>query len=247
MLAVDRPARSITVSHRAIPKRMPAMAMPFHVERPDELAGLEPGSRVEFRVSGSMARHIRVQTARSEGLGDGEKLELKTPPERVAIGQAMPDFTLTDHDGRPVRLSDFRGRMVAVNFIYTRCPLPEVCPRLSAGFARVQRRFAERMGRDLILLSLTLDPQFDTPEVLSKYARTWRSTENWRFLTGSLDEIRRVATRFGLVFWPEEGLLVHTSSTGVIARDGTLAALVEGSSYDPQQLCDLIETVLEKR
>ena len=218
VLRADPARATLTVSHRDIPGYMPAMTMPFPVRKPAELAGLRPGMRVRFDLAGGKARHIRVERAST---GD---IQLPAAPAPVAVGQAMPDFTLTDERGREIRLSALRGQVVAVDFIYTRCPLPEVCPRLSANFARLQRRFGAR----LTLLSITLDPQYDSPAVLA----------------GDLREIEKIAARFGLVQWPEEGAIVHTSQTGVIARDGTLAAVVEGSTYQAGQLLDLIESLL---
>jgi protein SCO1/2 len=177
----------------------------------------------------------------------GDRIALPPNPDRVPVGAPMPDFTLTDQSSRPVRLSDFKGKVVAVDFIYTRCPLPDVCPRLSANFARLQSRFRERMGRDLMLLSITIDPQYDTPQVLLGYAKIWNARpDGWRFLTGQDAAIEVVARRFGMSYWPEEGLITHTSQTGVIARDGRLAAQVDGSSFTPSQLGDLIQLELEK-
>jgi protein SCO1/2 len=104
------------------------------------------------------------------------------------------------------------------------------------------------MGTGLVLLSITIDPQYDTVEVLAEYARIWRANaEGWRMLTGSREHIGEVASRFGLVYWPEEGAITHTSTTGVIARNGRLAALIEGSSYDPMQLGDLIASLWEEK
>jgi len=149
----------------------------------------------------------------------------------------MPDFTLTDQAGRAVKLSDFRGQFVAVDFIYTRCPMPDVCPRLSANFARLQKRFAGK----IILLSISLDPEYDTPAVLSEYAQRWRADSGmWRFLTGPVDDVRRVSGRFGVVYWAEEGAITHTSSTAIVDREGRLRAVVEGSSFTSQRLIDLV-------
>lgn len=241
VLAVDRQGQSITVSHREISGYMPAMVMPFRVRDSRSLDGLHPGARITFRLSNGAASKIRKVASGAEGVNEGDAIPIPVPPEKIAIGQPVPEFELTDQLGRPVRLSALKGRVVAVNFIYTRCPLPEVCPRLSAGFARIQRRFRDRMGTDLVLLSITIDPQYDTVEVLAEYARIWRAdSSGWHMLTGPHDRIREVAARFGLVYWPEEGAITHTSVTGVIARDGRLAALIEGSSYDPAQLGDLI-------
>jgi protein SCO1/2 len=245
VLRVEREKQTVVVSHNAIPRYMPAMAMPFRVRRAAELDGLAAGERVNFQLvvhrGQSFARSFRALAE------DGtDTIRLAPVAEKVAVGDPLPDFGLIDQSSRPVRLSDFRGKVVAVNFIYTRCPLPDVCPRLSANFARVQKRFGRRLGAELMLLSVTLDPQYDTPEVLTKYAKIWRANpEGWRFLTGDLREIQGVAGRFGMVYWPEEGLMTHTSQTCVVARDGRLAALVAGSSYSAAQLGDLIELELE--
>src|SRR5262249_37416410 len=145
------------------------------------------------------------------------------PVEKVAVGHPMPDFTLTNQHGDRVRLSGFKGKVVVAQFLYTRCPLPDVCPRLAASFSRIQRRFPERA--DLILFSITLDPTYDTPEVLSRYSMLWRPQSGWHFLTGTEEEIKRVAKCFGLIYWPEEGVITHNSTIGMIGRDGRVSAL----------------------
>ncbi len=168
-------------------------------------------------------------------------IALQPPKEKVTPGAEVPDFELTDQNGRRTKLSDFRGQVVAVNFLYTRCPLPEVCPRLAATFARLQRRF----GSGVSLFTITLDPTYDKPQVLSRYASLWRAdAANWRFLTGTMEEIRRTAALFGIVYWPEEGVITHTSSVAVLGRDGHLQTLVEGLAFDAQQLGDLVQTAI---
>jgi protein SCO1/2 len=236
VLAVDPASRTLTVSHREIPDYMPAMAMPFQVARGEPLEGLRSGSRVEFDLRGSLARRIRVVGAGN--LIDDVRLEPTS--EKLDVGEVFPDFTLPDQAGRTARLSDFAGRLVVVNFIYTRCPLPEVCPRLSASFAALQRRFASEIPARLILVSITLDPQFDVPDVLRRYAESVGARAGWSFLTGAKAEIEAVARRIGLVHWPEEGVIVHTSMTGLIGRDRRLVAVVEGSSFRLEQLADLV-------
>lgn len=252
VLRVDPERQNIVVSHRAIPGYMGAMVMPFRVRRAAEMQGLAPGSRVEFRLvvtkRSSFVQRVRSKGSDTEGIAEdgGEKIRLPRPAEQVVPGSVVPDFTLIDQSEHPVHFSDFRGKVVAVNFIYTRCPLPDVCPRLSANFARLQRKFAGRLGTDLVFLSVSIDPQYDTPAVLSRYAKIWGAkAEAWYFLTGDSREVEKAAGRFGLVYWPEEGLLTHTSRTGVVARDGRLVATVEGSSYSVDQLYDLIRMELE--
>jgi protein SCO1/2 len=238
------------VSHRAIPGYMGAMAMPFQALQARELQGLQPGDPVEFHLvvkrRSSHAEKVRVRQRSDLAVEGQSSLTLPAPKEQLGRGEAVPDFELTDQSHRRVRLSDFRGKVVALNFIYTRCPLPEVCPRLSASFMKLQNRFRQQLGAELVLLSITLDPQHDTPEVLDKYGARWGADgKGWRFLTGESSDIERIAARFGLIYWPEEGLLTHTSQTAIVGRDGRLAALIEGFSYEDQQLGDLVARQME--
>jgi protein SCO1/2 len=251
VLDVNPGDKTMIVSHRAIPGYMDAMAMPFRVRTATELDAVKRGDQVEFQLvvrrRTSLAETVRAGTsAEAANARPGEPpLPLPIPAEKLALGIPVPDFQLTNQLGRPIRLSDFDGRLVAVNFIYTRCPLPEVCPRLSANFAHLQKRFREQMGKDLVLLSITLDSQYDNATVLADYAKRWGARDGWQFLTGDSADIQRIARYFGLVYWPEDGLLTHTSQTGIVDRNGRLAALIEGSSYEEDQLGDLIARQLE--
>jgi protein SCO1/2 len=254
VVRVNQPDRSVLVSHREIPGLMKPMVMSFPVRHKAELSTLYPGAQIEgqlvLRNRNSFLEDIRVREGIPNGVVEdqGDSIALPAPAGKVEIASLVPDFHLTDQNGEIVRLSNLRGSVVAVNFIYTRCPLPEVCPRLSANFASIQRRFNTRMGQDLTLLSVTLDPQHDTPDELRKYARIWNArVEGWRFLTGSSEQVREVAERFGMSYWPEEGLITHTTMTALISRDGRLSASIEGSSYRPRELGDLIEKELEKQ
>ena len=213
--------------------------MPFIARDPRELAGLVPGSRITFHLEVS-PKATRISHIRRESTGIED---VPTPTlSKLSIGDPVPAFTLTDQTNHAIKLTDFRGSPVVLDFIYTRCPLPDVCPRLSANMARLQKRFGARVQ----LLSITLDPQFDTTEVLAAYAGRWQADPvNWRFLTGSEEQIRAVASHFGLVFWPEEGLITHTAVTAIIDAQGRLAALLEGSRFTSQQLLDLTTTTLE--
>jgi protein SCO1/2 len=234
VVAVDPTARTMLVSHRPIEHYMPAMMMPFRVEDAKELARLHPGARVEFDLSvdreRSLARNIRIT---------GES-EIRASKPGIAIGDQLPDFRLTDQDGRTVTAADLRGQIVAIDFIYTRCPLPDVCPRLSANFAMLARRFAGRV----LLLSVTVDPDYDTPPVLAAYAKRWNADpRTWRFLTG---DVSGVAVALGEVYWFDEGSIGHNSMTSIFGRDGRLAAVVEGAGYRADQLGDLIAKQLEE-
>ena len=250
VLDVNPDKQTMIVSHEAVPGYMGAMAMPFRVRRSEEIASLQPGDAVQFRLTVTQHASYAERVEREKGTKRDKRpsqpeLALEKPKEALSRGAQVPDFDLLDQRGRPVHLHDFRGKIVLLNFIYTRCPLPEVCPRLAASFARIQERFEPRMGKDMVLLSITMDPQYDTPTVLAAYARRWGAGPDWRFLTGRLETVERIARGFGLVYWPEEGLLTHTSQTAIVGRDGRLAALVEGSSFQDGQMMDLVGRQLE--
>ena len=157
----------------------------------------------------------------------------------------MADFALTDQTGQRVALSQFAGKVVAVTFIYTSCPLPDYCFRLSNNFGRLEKRFAGSMGRDLVLLSISFDPVHDQPKVLAQYAATWKADpKSWHFLTGTLPDVKAVCRKFGLNFWQDEGQFTHSLHTLVIDRQGKLAANFEGNEFTAEQLGDFLAVAL---
>jgi protein SCO1 len=252
VLRVDQPGRTVLVSHTAVAGYMPGMVMPFRVLKGTKLEGLTPGVLVDFRLTvnrrGSYVSGFKLHNTRATFVAPDSGRQIPVPliEGRVSIGSSVPDFVLTDQTGAPWDLRDSRGKVVVLTFIYTRCPLPDICPRLSANFAALQKRFTDALGRDLQLLSVTIDPQYDTPEVLSRYAKIWRANPaGWRLLTGDLDTIRTIARTFGTSYWPDNGLLTHTLEVAIIGRDGRLSAVVEGNSYGLSQLIDLVATQLD--
>lgn len=246
VLKVQPEASTITVSHEPVPDYMEAMVMPFTVATGEDLAAVRPGDRIAFRINvrkdGTVIDRVRLLSAAPADVG---LIASPVKPVLVPIGAAVPDFTLTDQRGERIALSSLRGTVVAVTFIYTRCPLPDYCPRMMANLDGVRKRFADRLGSDLALLTVTFDPRYDTPDKLLAYARHYSAdVPGWHFLTGSDDEIAGVCAAFGVEYWPDEGLITHTLQTAVIDRDGRLAATVEGKDYTPRQLGDLIAGVL---
>lgn len=259
VLSVDAPGRTLLVSHDAIEGLMDAMAMPFTVRDAGELEGLTPGAAVRFTLvvteDGSHAEGITVVPYESVELDPmvARRLRLLEAlmgaprPAPLPVGAVVPDFTLTDQTGTPVALSALRGQVVVVNFVYTSCALTQFCFRVANHFASVARRFDDRLGRDLTLLTVTFDPARDTVDVLRTYASQWNADpRGWRFLTGAVDDVRRVCDIFGVDFFPEEGLMNHSLRTAVIDRDGRVAGRIEGHEYTVAQLGDLVADVLRR-
>jgi len=252
VLDVDPSKRSFVASCAAIPGYMEAMAMPYSVLDSRQLADLKPGAYVDFTLvvekTRSYAEGIRIhryEASEREPLLARRLKLLEAPRATVQPGDAVPDFTLTDQTGSRVTLSQWAGKVVAVTFIYTSCPLPDYCFRLSNNFSQLNQRFAGRMGRELVLLSISFDPVRDQPKVLAKYASTFKADpETWRFLTGPLDKVKAVTRQFGLNYWPEEGYLTHTMHTLVIDRQGRLAADFEGNQFTARQLGDYVEVLM---
>lgn len=242
VIKVDAPRHSITISHRDIPGFMPAMEMSFNVDPKEKLQDVQPGARVMFDVVVDK-KQIRVRNIRVVQAPPlpGNSFAPKPSTQPLQTGDTVPDFALVAQDGSALRLGSLRGRVVLIDFIYTRCPMPEACPRLSANFAYLQKRLGSRID----LISITLDPKWDKPPVLEAYARRWAAdTRTWRFATGQPDEIRRIAEEFGVRYWAEEDALAHSSSVGIITEDGKLAARVDGTGYPVRQLMDLVTSQL---
>jgi protein SCO1/2 len=259
VLTVDAPNRTVLVSHERIPGYMDAMTMPYRVQNPRLLEGLKPGEKIEFTLVVSKTSsyisdlHVHpydsverdpAQTRRLALLDEAMRSKGNSPA-KLTGGQTVSDFSLVDQNDHRVTLSEFRGKVVAITFIYTRCPLPDYCMRLTDNFARLQKRFSDRMGRDLVLFSITFDPDHDQPAVLAKYAERWKANvEGWHFLTGELGSVKQVCGMFGVNFWPDEGLLTHSLHTAVVDREGKLVANMEGNQFTAVQLGDLVQATL---
>jgi protein SCO1/2 len=261
VLSVDLSLQTMTISSQAIPHFMEAMVMTFPVHGPETLGALQAGMTVDFTLvvnqHSSYVENVRVHPFQSLELDPTEARRLRiienamgsaSPTEtRVSIGQPVPDFALTDQSGQRVTLSEFAGKIVAVTFVYSRCPLPNYCFRLSNNFGRLQKRFKDRLGKDLILLSVIIDPVHDKREALANYARIWKADpQAWHFLTGPVPDIEQICRRFNMNFYPDEALLVHSFSTAIIDRQGKMSALLEGNDFTAQQLGDLVQAAMLK-
>ena len=260
VLGVDKPHRIMTVSCESIPGYMEAMVMPIEVREASELDGLTRGAMIEFSLvvgkenAYAEGVHIRkFESLEADPLSalrlrllDGAMDQSLAPGHVLKAGQPAPDFSLIDQNRARVRLSEFNGKVVAITFVYTRCPFPNFCFRLTNNFARLQKRFAGEMGRGLILLTITLDPIHDQPEALAEYGRTWNvDPKGWHLLTGPPAEVQKFCDRFGVAFYPDEGEFIHSLHTLIVDRQGRLAANLEGNEFTAEELGDLVQNVLK--
>ncbi len=248
---VNAEAGEVTIAHEAIPGLMPAMTMPFHVKNKGELEDVREGDKVEatlkFHPDRSELEGLTVtEQAPSPAMKlhvDGGKVELRPALPRLTPGQEVPDFAMTDQDGKSLKLSDLRGEVVVLTFIYTRCPLPEFCPKMDRKFNDLASMIASVKGRSdqVRLLSISFDPEHDTPEVLRSHAELRGARPPlWRFAVASHEELRKVAEPLGLVYGPRPNEIAHNLSTAVIGPDGRLSRLESGGSWTP---ADLFQTV----
>jgi len=260
VLGIDPAHRALEVSCQAIPGYMDAMNMTISVHDGKVLESLKPGMSIEFKLNVHGAKvfadDIRIEKYENPAQEPMAARQLEildaatTPPPHVPplqLGEVVPDFTLIDQNRQKVRLSEFAGKVVAITFIYTRCPLPNFCFRMSSNFSVLDRRFADRMGKDLVLMSITFDPEHDTPEALADYAQTWtKDTTGWHFLTGPSAAVQSACTAFGVTAWQDEGLMTHSLHTVIVDRRGRMAANLEGNAYTAKQLGDLVEAVIRR-
>jgi len=241
VIAVDRGRQEMTIKHEDIHGFMPGMTMPFKVRDARLLEGREPGDLVEATLVVEDANAYLSSVERKAHV----ELTAPIPPPRMNVlepGQRVPDVRLTDESGTMRMLSDRRGRIVAVTFTYTRCPMPDFCPRMDQHFKRVQGEILADAGmRDRIaLLTVSFDPAFDTPQVLAAHAqRVGADPRLWHFVTGERDAIAAFASAFAISVIREGSNaadITHNLRTAVIASDGTLLTIFNGNDWTPADL-----------
>jgi len=244
VVAVDRNLKTATIAHEAIPGFMDAMTMSFIVKDDWALPVMSPGQTVRATLvvdgADSWIEEIVIQeTPSATAAGKMEVAGADPQP-----GVEVPDFRLTNQSGTAIRLRQYRGSALLLTFIYTRCPLPDYCPRMSGNFARIHQAILRDGGlRDRVrLLTVSFDPAFDFPEILAGYGkvhagdRGQRTFELWEFATGTPDEVKAITGFFGLAYYPEKDQIVHSLRTALIGPDGRLARLWPGNEWTPEEV-----------
>jgi protein SCO1/2 len=243
--SVDSAAKIVRIAHEEIPNYMPAMTMPLPVKDPALLKGVSAGDSVQFQLvvtdtDSWIARiqRIAADSAAASPAPEPAAASLKDrEEERLQVGEAVPEFNLVDQDGHAVSLGDFRGKAVLLTFIYTRCPLPNFCPLMSKNFAELEQRLGAEFAGRFHLLSVSMDPEFDRPDVLKDYAARYDARpQDWTFATGDADQIKLVADMLGLYYARENGLISHDLRTALIGPDGRLLRLWKSNLWTPYEV-----------
>jgi protein SCO1/2 len=226
----------VVIEHEDIPGLMPAMTMNFELADPALLATLERGQLIDFEVEFT-GRSYRVRSASVVEPGDGASPEAAARLAAVAARRdPAPPFALVDQDRRPVALSDLRGKLVVLDFVFTHCPGP--CPILTGAHVELQRSLAPELRARTRLVSISLDPERDTPEVLRAWALArGADLSDWSFLTGPEDEVRAVVESYGVgTTRGPQGELEHLVATFLIDAEGRIAERWIGLEHEPAEL-----------
>lgn len=219
---------TLVIAHEAIPNYMPAMTMPFNVRQTNELAGLVVGDEIKFRLvvttEESWIDQIAKTGRRDDSSGTTNRQAKSNSPNQPS-GQALLDYQFTNQLGEAVTLNQFKGQALAITFIFTRCPIPEYCPRLSKNFQQASAKLSAMPNgpTNWHFLSVSFDPAFDTPEVLNAYAKSYHyDPQHWSFLTGGADKIGELAQASGVTSTPDGVSYNHNFRTLIINTKGEL-------------------------
>jgi len=256
----------VVVRHEEVPNYMPAMTMPFEAKITDELKGLAVGDQVEFRMTvtdndvwidqikktGTGASATAGNTNSSPAVSSSSTSNSDQAPttntgpyqivrdlDPLQIGDRLPEYHFTNEQGQAVNTLDFKGRAVAITFIFTRCPLPNFCPRMSTNFEEAQRKLLamQNAPTNWHLLTISFDPEFDTPVILKSYAQRYKADpRHWNFLTGPPAATAEIADQFGQRFWREEGSINHNLRTAVIDANGRVQQMFQGNTWTVDDL-----------
>jgi protein SCO1/2 len=225
VLEVKPENRIVVIKHEVVTNYMAAMTMPFKVKAAAELSGLQRGDEVDFELHVAadeswIAKIVKTGTVALPPLTNNA--EMAAPPDEK---YALLHYKFTNELGQAVSLIDFPGQALAIDFFYTRCPLPDYCPRLSKNFAEASHKLAAMTNApaNWHFLSVSFDPEFDTPEMLKSYGQLYQSDPaHWNFLTGPKAQIGELARRSGVTFESSDGTINHNLRTLIIDASGHL-------------------------
>jgi protein SCO1/2 len=246
VIAINKTEKTATINHEAIPGYMEGMTMDFLVKNDSDLDKMKPGDRITGDLVVTDTSSWIEITAITQG---GAELTPTTiVPGEPKPGDEIPDFALMNQDGKAIRLSQYKGRAFAVTFVYTRCPQPDQCTLMSNNFAAIEKELQQQpdVYEKTHLLSVTFDPEYDTPKVMRSYgaSHTGRYSDeafkHWEFATGTTEQVKGIAEYFGVRSYRDSATgkeeLIHSLRTAVIDRQGKLVKLYRGNEWKPAEI-----------
>ena len=250
--------KTVVVRHEDIPGFMPKMTMEFDVRATNELTGLKPGDAITFSVRAteeeSWIENIRPATTNDMAPLPPDQSSSPAALLHVAKmkpGDVLPDTDLLAEDGRAIKLSDFKGRALAFTFIFTRCPLPDFCPRMNQHFNRAREILLRQTEgpTNWQFLSISFDPGFDKPEVLTRYAYSYRgqNTNRWLFASASSTVMDFMASQLDFRFANEGGSFVHNLRTVVLDGQRRVYRQFDGNKWKAEELAQAINEASQSR
>jgi len=224
-------ANEITVKHDDIPGFMSAMTMPYQVKDPGVVQELEPGDLIAAEVvTANNGNDFWLEDVRITDKSGRTAASVPASSQRLQPGERVPALPLVNQDGKTIRLNDFKGKAVLLTFVYTRCPMPNFCPRLSSQFAKIHEDLAKTpdIYAKTHLLTISFDPKYDTTPVLRRYGLAYLDNDpsgflHWEFASASPSDIKRLADAFGLVYFEADNQISHTMDIVLITLQGTIA------------------------
>ena len=241
-IADDR--HTATIQHEAIPGYMSAMTMDFSVKNTNELNGIAAADEITFKLvvgeTDSWIEGVQLVAHHIENAVTNAPA-VQTLSAELKPGDPLPDCELVMEDGSPARFSDFRGRVVALTFFFSRCPLPDYCPRMNKNFSEARKLMLSTPDAptNWLLLSISFDADFDNPQVLSSYARLYRGDDSnhWLFAAAPTNSLARLAPGLDLMIMRKDGnIMSHNLRTVVLDPQGRIYRQLDGKEWTPQQL-----------
>ena len=248
VVMVEKEKNLVTIAHEDVAGLMPAMTMPFTVPNQADIDYIAPEDQVTATlvIDGSQSWLENLFVTRISGNASSVTL-----PAAAKEGDEVPNFTLQNQDGKQIQLNDYRGKALLLTFIYTRCPLPEYCTLMSNNFALVDRQLQQTpdVYNKTHLLSVSIDPSYDTAQVLRSYgaAHTERYQEetfaHWEFASGG--QVTQMAEFFGLTFIAEKDQIIHGLKTVIVKPDGKVAKVYTGNEWKPEEVVSELKRALD--
>jgi protein SCO1 len=248
VISVDQANKSLMIDGDDVPGFMSAMTMPYPVRNKDEMTKVSPGDEINADIivpQGDDSPYIQNIAVVKKGAGvPASTSSSSVSDHEPQPGDAVPDFALIGQNGKRIHLSSYRGEALLITFIYTRCPFPDFCPLVSRNFAKIyaDTKSNPELRSHMRLLSVSFDPDHDTPEVMRQYAKTFDGTTGgnpygrWEFAVIPKDELQKVTDFFGVTVANNGGTLVHSMSTSVITPDGKIYSWREDTDWKPEDL-----------